>query len=360
MTESAFYSNMVIFKAVLLSLFILNVWSFRTLVKPHSSSGYITVRPLCAAENNGETESQPSQLNKKAEFLKRSVQFGKVAVQTLTASSMIAAASTSATHAATSNSADLVAVLGSGGRTGQLVVSGLAKKGYRVRPVFRGQPKGVDNLGDSLLPPAQADVTKIDTLESAISGATTVVFAASASRNGGSAQQVDYAGVENVAKECVRLKIPRLVVVSSGAITRPDSLGFKITNLFGNIMNYKLQGENALRNAYKAANDKSLNYVIVRPGGLTDGDPEGPTKIELNQGDTISGEINRSDVAECVVAAAVSKTLPGSVTFEVYQNNRRGPLQAEFPQRSGFERDGAVLGGDYDVLFKGLKVDNAD
>jgi uncharacterized protein YbjT (DUF2867 family) len=68
-------------------------------------------------------------------------------------------------------------------------------------------------------------VTRIETLESALSGASAVVFAASASSKGGKASQVDFIGVENVAKECIRLQIPRLVVISSGAITRPDSLG---------------------------------------------------------------------------------------------------------------------------------------
>ena len=69
-----------------------------------------------------------------------------------------------------------------------------------------------------------------------------MIFAASASRKGGKAKEVDYIGVENVAKECVRLKVPKLVVISSGAITKPDSLGFKFTNVFGQIMEYKLKG----------------------------------------------------------------------------------------------------------------------
>lgn len=62
--------------------------------------------------------------------------------------------------------------------------------------------------------PIVADVTDITSLTNALKGAAVVVFAASASSKGGSAQAVDYIGVENVAKVCVQLKVPRLVVIS--------------------------------------------------------------------------------------------------------------------------------------------------
>ena len=199
-----------------------------------------------------------------------------------------------------------------------------------------------------------ADVTRIESLESVLKGASSVIFACSASRKGGNAEQVDKIGVSNVARECVRLGVPRLVVISSGAITRPDSLGFKITNLFGNIMNFKLQGEKALQETYEAAKNDKLGYVIIRPGGLMDSNAVGAGQIELNQGDTISGEINRADVAECAVAAALSKTIPSRVVFEIYQAGKSGPLEGKFSTTSGYERNGPKLGGDYEELFKGL------
>ena len=176
-----------------------------------------------------------------------------------------------------------------------------------------------------------------------------MIFAASASSKGGSAQQVDYVGVENVAKECVRLGIPKLVVISSGAITRPNSLGFKITNLFGRIMEAKLKGEESLKAVYKAA-PSGVTYAIIRPGGLGDGAPAGPSSVELNQGDAISGEISRSDVAECAIAAATSKKIPQNVTFEIYSKQGAGPLEGSLPQPTGYER----TGDSYDKLFEGL------
>ena len=155
----------------------------------------------------------------------------------------------------------------------------------------------------------------------------------------------------NVASECARLKVPRLIVISSGALTQPDTLAYKFTNIFGSILDWKLKGENALKDIYSA--DKSLSYVIIRPGGLGDYDAEGPSRIELNQGDTISGEVSRADVAEAVVAAALSKTIPSKVTLEMYQADRKGPLKGSYPKTSGFEQKG----NNYEDMFVNLKSD---
>lgn len=249
-----------------------------------------------------------------------------------------------------------VVVLGSGGKTGKQIVDILAREGIQVRPTLR-DPNNKNDLrivGENILPAQRADVTKLDSLEPVIKDASAVIFAASASSKGGNAEQVDFNGVKNVANECVRLNIPRLVVISSGAITRPDSLGFKITNIFGGIMDYKLKGEYALKEAYSHADEK-LSYAIIRPGGLLDGKSVGPSKIEVNQGDTISGEVNRADVAECAAAAATSKSLPSRVTFEVYEKGKSGPLEGRFPKKSGYEQ----FGNSYEEIFGKLIRDES-
>jgi hypothetical protein len=244
-----------------------------------------------------------------------------------------------------------VAVIGSAGKTGKLVVESLLKMGVPVRPVYRAIPSNLPEKVD----PYTADVTKYETLLPALKGVSSIIFAASASRSGGKAEQVDYLGVANVAKAAIELKIPRLVVISSAAITKPDSLGFKFTNIFGRIMEYKLLGEKALFDVYKAAGDPNLSYAIIRPGGLLDGQAIGAANIELNQGDTIVGEINRADVANVAVAASISKSIPKNVVFEVYESGKGNPLEGRFAKRSGYERDGKVLGGSYDKLFEGLQ-----
>ena len=109
---------------------------------------------------------------------------------------------------------------GSGGKTGKLVVEYLTAAGYSVRPTVRDVTADAKKALFSSLPqslidgPISADVTSIASLTAALQGASAVVFAASASRKGGSAKQVDFVGLENVAKVCTDLKIPRLVAIS--------------------------------------------------------------------------------------------------------------------------------------------------
>lgn len=256
------------------------------------------------------------------------------------------------------DSNQVVAVIGASGRTGRLCVEYLIKQGIQVQPIYREIPSKNPFEGNSLvIKPISADVTKPESLVNAltVNGLSSIIFAASASSKGGKADLVDSQGVANVANVAIQLKIPRLVVISSAAITKPESLGFKFTNIFGRIMEYKLKGELLLQEAYARANDPSLSYVIVRPGGLTDGEAIGVKNIVLNQGDTIVGDIHRADVAQATVAAAISKTIPNNVIFEIYESGKGNPLESRFPTVSGYERDGQVLGDSYDVLFQGLK-----
>ena len=249
----------------------------------------------------------------------------------------------------------VVTVLGSNGKTGKMIVQYLSSQGEAVRPTsYRESSKNPFEGLAGVEAPTIGDVTNIETLEPALKGSKAVIFAASASNKGGKADKVDYEGVINVAKECVRLKVPRLVVISSGAVTRPDSMGYKITNLFGNIMEYKVKGEIGLKEAY-ANSDSSVSYVIIRPGGLLDSVAVGPGHIELNQGDSVAGEVNREDVAQAAAAAAISKTMPSEVIFEMYEAGRSNPLEKRFAKITGYEQSGEKLGGDYNKLFSGLK-----
>ncbi|CAM9754408.1 unnamed protein product, partial [Ascophyllum nodosum] len=126
-----------------------------------------------------------------------------------------------------------VAVIGAGGKTGRLAVEGLLRRGKAVRAVTRTGEFSLAQGAQGGLTTAAGDVTKIDTLKQALAGCGAVLFCASASKKGGNAEAVDYHGAVNTAKACIELGVPRLIVISSGAVTKPDSLGYKVTNLFG-------------------------------------------------------------------------------------------------------------------------------
>jgi nucleoside-diphosphate-sugar epimerase len=103
-------------------------------------------------------------------------------------------------------------------------------------------------------------------------------------------------GLVNVAKACIKNKVPHLVIVSSGSVTKPDSPVYKFLNLFGNIMDEKIKGEDIVRSMYSG--QQGLTYTVIRPGGLTEDPARGVSEVELNQGDAKSGRISRYDVAK--------------------------------------------------------------
>ena len=190
---------------------------------------------------------------------------------------------------------------------------------------------------------------------------TGVIFAASASAKGGDALAVDRDGVISAARCCISASVPRFVLVSSRAVTRPDSAVYQLLNLVGKgIMKAKIEGEDALRDMYARAPRDAGAYTIVRPGGLTTGDALGPEALELNQGDDKSGRISRADVAGLCVAA-LSDPAAADTTFECYELETAKPVESvglsnmlkqrdPTPYTSGRERRGST----YAALFEGL------
>lgn len=268
-----------------------------------------------------------------------------------------------------------VLVLGANGGTGNECVSALLNKGRSCIATSRsGELKYQDMYKENTLFSASAkaiDVTSIENLESAIGKETSmnvgaVIFAASASTKGGNADAVDKQGVINAAKCCIANDIPRLVIVSSGTVTRPDSAVYKLLNLVGKgIMEAKITGEDAVRDMYAIpeVRTKGLGYTIVRPGGLTTGPSLGASALELNQGDNKSGRLSRADVAEICVNC-LDSPYTFDVTFECYEADTAKPVESvgisnimKSTDATAFKSGKEHLGETWEELFNGLSRD---
>lgn len=260
-----------------------------------------------------------------------------------------------------------VLVLGSNGGTGRECVSAVLTSGRSCIATTRSGDFEYTGPNDDHLYRASADVTSFESVREAIQKSKdlgAVIFAASSAK--GDAFAVDKQGVINAAKCCIEENIPRLVVVSSGTVTRPDSAVYKLLNTVGKgIMEAKIQGEDAVRDLYANPDvaSRNLGYTIIRPGGLTNGVSLGPSELELNQGDSKSGRLSRADVAAlCINCLDSSDTF--DATFECYEALTAKPIESVGLSNifkstdptsfvSGKERRGATWG----VLFKGLETD---
>ena len=257
-----------------------------------------------------------------------------------------------------------IVILGAGGKVGKLCAKFLSDQGLYTRAVTRsGRAVLTDNNSDFVSYVA-GDVTKPESVAAAVQGASGVIFAASASgaKNGGDPAHVDYLGVYNTAQACLNANVPKLVLISAGTVTRPDSAGFKATNFFvkyvygDKIMDYKIAGEAVVRDLYSKQAKAGQAYTIIRPGGLNEKPSVGSLKVHVSQGDVYSSEVTREDVALVTVAALLKGTATDSCTLELNQVEGLGKAMASLPDLpSELVHAGA---SSYDTLLDGLLTDS--
>ena len=266
-------------------------------------------------------------------------------------------------------------VIGANGKTGTKCVQDILSRGMPVRASSRGgvyyepESDSSDGKNNPLLLPTVCDVTIPSTVDAAVKGTRAVIFAASASKQGGTPSEVDNIGLKNVASACIANGVPHLVIVSSGGVSKPDSPIYKFLNIFGGIMEEKIKGEDTVRSMYANLKDESgkqgLTYTIVRPGGLTEDPIRGVSEVALSQGDVRSGRISRYDVAKLCVEATLYPELTASTTFECFDADTGKELgsvgmsnllkQKSAPSELANEKD--LRGKSYKEIFSSLQKD---
>lgn len=204
------------------------------------------------------------------------------------------------------NMNDLILVAGGTGGVGRAVVEQLKAEGRLVRVLARDAARARDVLGAVDI--VQGDTRDPQSLAPALQGVRYVVCATGSRDPAGpnSPQAVDYQGVSHLVAAARQAGVEHFVLVSTIFATRHDHP----LNNFGQVLTWKLKGEDALRAS-------GLTYTIVRPGGLTD-EPAGQRALVFDQGDRISGRTARADVAR-VCIEALRQPQARNVTFEVVE-----------------------------------------
>jgi uncharacterized protein YbjT (DUF2867 family) len=256
-----------------------------------------------------------------------------------------------------------VAVLGASGRTGALCVVACLNRGVPVRALTRSgtwppqkleKEIALQNL--ELLSVGTCDVKDAASIRQTIQGCQGVIYAASASKNGGDARAIDNLGVVDAAEACVKEGVGRYIVISSTATTRPQSLGYKFTNVLGGIMEEKRNGEVGVRDLYQTA--KGVSYTLIRPGGINEARNVilGPAALEVSQGDALAGIVSRADLAQFAVELTLSNASNlRNTAVELYYTSSVQPCEGRFKD---FVTNGVVPrvhGQSYEELFAGIQ-----
>lgn len=208
-----------------------------------------------------------------------------------------------------------IVVIGGSRGTGLLIARLLASRGEPVRVPARHPAAAFRRLGSNVQVVA-ADITKPDTLPSAVGGATAIVLTAGVP-SGLLARQAfvratDYEGVRNVIAAAQRTGFAgRLLYLNSCGVTRP-SLAATLLNLIkGNTLRWRRLAEEAIRTS-------GLDYTIIRVGFLVNR-PGGKRRLLVTQ-DALPlaprYRIARADVAE-VFVAALGTARASRTTFDV-------------------------------------------
>ena len=108
--------------------------------------------------------------------------------------------------------AKTLAVCGANGKTGRKTVTLALKKGtvkaITTSGVFNTEGLNISNPKNLIN--VAGNVQELDGLMNALKGCDAAIFTASASKTGGTPQQVDRDGLVNVAKACIANNVPRL------------------------------------------------------------------------------------------------------------------------------------------------------
>src|ERR1700727_2342587 len=126
-----------------------------------------------------------------------------------------------------------------------------------------------------------------------LSGADAVVFAAGAGPGSGAARKdsVDRAAAVLMAQAAERAAVRRFVQVSSMGAGQPPRSG--TDEVWAAYIAAKTAAEDDLR-------DRSLDWTILRPGGLTDSPATGMVRLAVPPGP--AGKVPRADVAAVMAA----------------------------------------------------------
>ena len=253
---------------------------------------------------------------------------------------------------------DLVLVTGATGGVGQLVVSNLLEKNFKVRILTRNTAKA-QKMFNHRVEIAVGDVRDPNTLPAAMQNVTYIICCTgttafpsqrwdfdpapnliewvplfldaknSQAKAKNSPTKVDAQGVSNLVA-CSPRNLKRFVFVSSCGILRKDKFPFSILNAFG-VLDAKQKGEEAIQSS-------GLPYTIIRPGRLIDGPytsydlntlvkakTEGKLGVVVGTGDTLVGDTSRIDVAAACVECIFHPSSSGQV-FEMINTGTRPPV----------------------------------
>ena len=188
-----------------------------------------------------------------------------------------------------------IAVFGATGGTGQQVVQQALAAGHSVSALVRDPSRLAAQ--DERLTVVEGDVLDRAKVDETVSGADAVIVSL-----GNTSNNPDYIvsrGTEVIVDAMTAAGIPmRLIVVSSlGVGESRDQVPFAFKMLMNTVLKKAIDDKERQEALVKAS---GFDWIIVRPGGLTNGPATGSYKAGVDVKLT-AGQVSRADVAAFVL-----------------------------------------------------------
>jgi uncharacterized protein YbjT (DUF2867 family) len=187
-----------------------------------------------------------------------------------------------------------VVIAGGHGKIALLLERRLAEAGHQASGIVRN-PAHVEDVRKTGAEAAVLDLEQasLEEVTEVLSGADAVVFAAGAGPGSGAARKdtVDRAASVLLADAAERAGVRRFLQISALGAGRPPRPGSD--DIWAAYIKAKGEAEQDLRN-------RDLDWLVLRPGGLTD--EPATDRVTLREGDGVveRGTVTRDDVAAVI------------------------------------------------------------
>jgi len=191
-----------------------------------------------------------------------------------------------------------IAIFGASGRTGILTVYQALDKGHQVT-AFARNPTTV-TIQHKNFKVIQGDILEYDKVKQAVEGQDVIISALGVESR--KPTTVLSEGTRNILMAMEEYKVRRFICMSSAGILGNDA-GF----VFGKIILPLFLKQVFLDKVrqMKIVRESNLDWVIIRPTGLTDAPKTGKYKITM--GAPVSRRIPRADVADFMLKLTTDK-----------------------------------------------------
>ena len=200
-----------------------------------------------------------------------------------------------------------VVIFGATGRTGRHLAAQGVARGWTIFAAGR-DPARLNEMG-GIAGVADADLTDAKSVASAVESCAPEAIVSTIGGAGPEAQLIDETGNNAITDAALACGVRRVLQVSSLACG--DSRAYaseRIIAAIGPVLDAKTRAEDHLRSS-------ALDWTIVRPGGLTEGEPTG--QGALYDDPRVHGRIARADLATLLLDALATPASIGRVLSAV-------------------------------------------